>query len=224
MLTAATRGAAWGMLWEYALIDVVFRFLPSAEGAEFDAARSLFLKVAPGRAISFGLALAGAVLDYRLAGGSDEADLVRVTSSVEVRRAGKALREALRISNEELEEMAGVLTPLPMLLGEAEPGVAGKKRFLARPTSGLTMELLDAIAGLGWFVERVGKLKAEFAELSKGEVAPAPLITGDDLEGAGLKPGPVFKRVLEAVYDAQLEGRVTNRDGAMRVAMELAKV
>jgi poly(A) polymerase len=222
-LVPATRGAAWGMLWEYALIDVVFRFLPSSEDAEFDAARSLFLNVAPGRGISFGLALAAAVLDYRFAGGAREAELVRLTQPVEVKRAGKAMRDALRISNEELEEMVGVLAPLPALLGDAEPGVARKKRFLASPTAESTVALLDALARLGWFRERIEKLKAEFLELLTGEVAPAPLITGDDLETAGLKPGPVFKRVLEAVYDAQLEGRVTDKEGAMRLAMESSK-
>jgi poly(A) polymerase len=121
-----------------------------------------------------------------------------------------------------LEEMVGVLSPLPVLLGEDEPGVAGKKRFLARPTAGLTVELLEGVARLGFYRERVGKLRAEFAELLKAEVAPAPLITGDDLEGAGLRPGPVFKRVLDAVYDAQLEGRIVDRGGAMALAMRLA--
>ena len=52
--------------------------------------------------------------------------------------------------------------------------------------------------------------------------APPPLITGDDLTAAGLSPGPVFKRVLDAVYDAQLESRVSDRDAAMSLALELA--
>src|SRR5688572_14415923 len=110
MLTPATRGTAWGLLWEYALVDVVFRFLPSSEGADFDPSRSLFVKVAPGKPIPFGFALAAGLLDYRLAGSDGEAELVSLTSPAEVRRAVKAMRDALRISNEELEEMVGVLT------------------------------------------------------------------------------------------------------------------
>ena len=55
-----------------------------------------------------------------------------------------------------------------------------------------------------------------------GDVAPPPLATGDDLTAAGLRPGPVFKRVLDAVYDAQLQGRVTKRDEAMEMAVREA--
>ena len=45
--------------------------------------------------------------------------------------------------------------------------------------------------------------------LSETGLAPQPLITGDDLIAHGLSPGPHFKRVLDAVYDAQLEGSIS---------------
>jgi poly(A) polymerase len=61
------------------------------------------------------------------------------------------------------------------------------------------------------------------SELEKSEYAPLPLITGDDLTAAGLQPGPIFKRVLETVYDAQLEGQVTTHAEALRLAMNLAE-
>jgi poly(A) polymerase len=47
---------------------------------------------------------------------------------------------------------------------------------------------------------------------------PPPLLTGDDLRAAGLKPGPEFKRILAAVRDAQLDGRIRTRDEALRLA------
>jgi hypothetical protein len=46
-----------------------------------------------------------------------------------------------------------------------------------------------------------------------------PFIGGDDLVEAGLVPGPGFKAVLEATYDAQLEGRVHDREEALRFAL-----
>jgi len=46
-------------------------------------------------------------------------------------------------------------------------------------------------------------------------VNPLPLISGDDLIAMGLAPGPNFRRWLDGVYDAQLEGAVTTRDQAM---------
>ena len=65
-------------------------------------------------------------------------------------------------------------------------------------------------------------LERRLAELEQTDYAPVPLITGDDLTAAGLSPGPVFKRVLDAVYDEQLEGRVTTRDAALKLALDLA--
>ena len=225
MLTPPTRAAAWPMLWEYALIDVIFRFLAAGEAGELDAGRSLFLKVTPGRGISFGLALAAAVLDYRLQGQpSPGADVVALTSRQEILRSAKALRDALRISNEELDEVVEILTPLPVLLRQSEPSIAWKKRFLAKATAApQTRALLAAVAALGQHRDRIAALELSFAELAKTDVAPTPLITGDDLAAAGLKPGPLFKRILEAVYDAQLEQRVTTREQALGLAMQLSK-
>jgi poly(A) polymerase len=216
MLTTTTRGAAWEMLWGFALVDVIFRLLPSREGVEFERKKSLFLRLSPDKGVSFGLALAAGVLDYRMQG--DGVDPLPFVGRKEIQRAGRAMREALKISNEELEEMVGILEPIEGLLGPAAPGVAGKKRFLARPTAGGTRELLRAVAELGVHVERVSKLEGEVEELLKGEVAPVPLITGDDLVAEGFKPGPVFKRILDAVYDAQLEGRVGTREEALRMS------
>jgi poly(A) polymerase len=44
---------------------------------------------------------------------------------------------------------------------------------------------------------------------------PSPLISGDDLIAAGYPPGPLFKKILSAVEDGQLEGRLRTRDEAM---------
>jgi poly(A) polymerase len=52
------------------------------------------------------------------------------------------------------------------------------------------------------------------------EIKPAPLVTGDDLIARGYTPGPVFKQILQAVEDAQLEGRVGSREDALRLVAE----
>jgi len=46
---------------------------------------------------------------------------------------------------------------------------------------------------------------------------PDPLITGDDLIAAGYKPGPRFKKILSAVEDGQLEGRLANKVAALQL-------
>ena len=44
---------------------------------------------------------------------------------------------------------------------------------------------------------------------------PPPLIGGGDLIAMGRKPGPAFKRWLEAVREEQLEGRLKSREEAL---------
>jgi poly(A) polymerase len=53
------------------------------------------------------------------------------------------------------------------------------------------------------------------AEIPPAKMRPAPLVTGDDLIAAGHRPGPRFREILDAVEDAQLEGRLISRDAAL---------
>ena len=221
MLTPATRQRAWALLWEYGLIDVIFRFLPAeSQRAALNRERSLFLQIAPGRTISFGLALAAGVLEYRTT-VAVRRDVLALVTRQELMQVERAMRGGLKLSNDELGAMVGILKPLAVLLAEAEPGLAAMKRFLARPTAAETRTLLAGLAGLGTSVQRIAWLEGRFAEFAGTDVAPPPLITGDDLVAAGMTPGPLFRRVLERVYDAQLEGRVRTRDEAMTMAMSL---
>ncbi|NPV26279.1 MAG: CBS domain-containing protein [Firmicutes bacterium] len=50
-----------------------------------------------------------------------------------------------------------------------------------------------------------------------------PTINGHDLIQMGLKPGPAFRRILEAVRDARLDGRVTNREEELALINELLR-
>ena len=53
------------------------------------------------------------------------------------------------------------------------------------------------------------------AEIPAETIRPTPLVTGDDLIAAGHVPGPKFREILNAVEDAQLEGRLASRDAAL---------
>jgi poly(A) polymerase len=48
-------------------------------------------------------------------------------------------------------------------------------------------------------------------------------ILGADLQKAGVPPGPAYSRVIQAVEDAQLEGRVRTKTEALAMALELAR-
>jgi poly(A) polymerase len=224
MLTAPSRAAAWGMLWDLKLARQVFRTMPVAGDGELDGSRSIFLALPPvGSAASFGLALAAATLDYRwqLSGRID--DVRPWFAKSEIGKTVRAMRQALKVSNEESDELEGTLSGAGAMLAEPAAGVAGIKRFLATGTATQARQLLAALAGAGLFVKRVHQLERELGELERTEFAPAPLITGDDLTAAGATPGPAFKRALDAVYDAQLEGRVSSRGEALEMGLGLVR-
>lgn len=54
------------------------------------------------------------------------------------------------------------------------------------------------------------------------QLNPPPLITGDDLRRTGIPPGPAYKRILDAVRDAQLEGRLQSSREALELARTLS--
>lgn len=55
----------------------------------------------------------------------------------------------------------------------------------------------------------------------RGQITPQ--VTGDDLRARGLPPGPVYKRILGAVRDAWLDGKIDNNDQEAAYLNELIK-
>ena len=224
MLTPTTRATAWRLLWDSRLVEVIFRFLEkSMAHLKLDEARSIFLATSPDQPIPFGLALAAAGLELRAAAQGKPDDLRPFLTRAGAQQLVRQLDPALRLSNEEFDEAAGTLEGAGLLLTDEFPAVARLKRFLARKTSQQSRALLDAIAQVGPHATRVTELRPKLEHLARGEVAPPPLITGDDLAAAGLTPGPLFKRILDTTYDAQLEDRLRSKDQALAFALALGK-
>jgi tRNA nucleotidyltransferase (CCA-adding enzyme) len=65
-----------------------------------------------------------------------------------------------------------------------------------------------------WFIEKVRALGVE-------EKPPQPILMGRHLLELGLRPGPEIGRITRAIYEMQLDGRVTDLDGALAAARAL---
>ena len=63
-------------------------------------------------------------------------------------------------------------------------------------------------------------VRQKIEELPPEALHPVPLVRGEDLIAAGYVPGPIFKEILSAVEDVQLEGRLQTRSEAMRFIRE----
>jgi tRNA nucleotidyltransferase/poly(A) polymerase len=222
MLTAPTRERAWRLLWELRLVQVVWRFSDLGLPAALDERRCPFVAASSAKPISFGLALAAANLSCAMQSRPADADVREFLRMPALRALVRAMRQALKISNDEAGEMGGAMASLAVLLGDELPSVAKLKRFLALPTAASSRALLHALARAGVQTHRAAQLRPVLDELARHEVAPAPLVTGDDLVAAGLSPGPAFKRILDQVYDEQLEGRLRTKPSAMETALRLA--
>lgn len=214
MLSAPTKHRAFAALREFGLWEIVLRFIKRPAGAGVDA----MAHVRPERATPFALSLAAAITSHYWPDGEGR----EIFDKRVVREFVHGLRTSLRFSNDVSDGLEGTLEGVGVLLTPHALSVAQKKRFLARPTAGLSRELLAALAACGQYQEHAELLEADLAELEQTEFAPLPLVTGDDLTAAGLKPGPAFKRILDAVYDAQLEGRVTTKEDGMGMALGMA--
>ncbi len=90
------------------------------------------------------------------------------------------------------------------------------KRFLRLPKFGehLALHRADSLASHG-NLATYEFIQKKLEETPPEKIRPTPLLTGDDLIGAGYAPGPKFREILEAVEDAQLEGRLTSHDAAL---------
>jgi len=89
---------------------------------------------------------------------------------------------------------------------------AGRKRAAASKVFAAATQLLRAEDPA--FMEEI---TAEVERLAGEGLAPAPLITGDDLVAMGLAPGPRFRDILERLYDQQLRGELPHRSRAIEV-------
>ncbi len=58
-------------------------------------------------------------------------------------------------------------------------------------------------------------LRQKMEETPPETMRPTPLVSGHDLIAQGHSPGPKFREILNAVEDAQLEGRLASRDAAL---------
>jgi tRNA nucleotidyltransferase (CCA-adding enzyme) len=65
-----------------------------------------------------------------------------------------------------------------------------------------------------WFIEKVRELQVE-------KEAPQAILMGRHLIEMGLKPAPQFKQIIDAVYEMQLDGKITNLEEAISAAKEL---
>jgi len=128
-------------------------------------------------------------------------------------------REALVLSNAEHDLLERCLVIHEALrIDWPRLRVARQKRLAADAAFPHALSILA-----GWDRAAFVDVRRRAASLEATGLAPEPLIDGSDLIRLGIRPGPLVGRVLREVYDAQLEGRVTDHDDARRYAIAMVE-
>ena len=126
------------------------------------------------------------------------------------------IMERLRFSRAEIDDTVEMVRQHMVFKDVPRMRVAKLKRFMARPTFGDELELhrVDC-ASSHRMMENYEFLQQKKEEFASEPIIPPPLVRGDDLIAMGLKPGPKFGEILEAVETRQLEGGLKTREEAL---------
>jgi tRNA nucleotidyltransferase (CCA-adding enzyme) len=71
-------------------------------------------------------------------------------------------------------------------------------------------------SAMDWFLDRARALGVQHAP-------PPPLVLGRHLLALGMKPGPRIGEILRAIYEQQLDGKITTTEEGIELATELVK-
>lgn len=144
-------------------------------------------------------------------------DRIRFDNHVEVGvKMAEEICRNLRFSNDDTEQILS-LVDNHMRFGHAtRMKESTMKRFLRLPAfdEHLALHRADCLASHR-NLSTYDFVQQKREEIPPEKIRPSPLVTGDDLIAAGHAPGPKFREILNAVEDAQLEGRLPSRDAAL---------
>ena len=142
---------------------------------------------------------------------------IRFDGHVEVGvKIAEQICERLRFSNQDKAQVLALVDNHMRFGHVTRMKESTLKRFMRLPhfDEHLTLHRADSLASHR-NLSTYDLLQKKLGEIAPEKIRPAALITGDDLIAAGYAPGPRFREILEAVEDAQLEGRLLSHDAAL---------
>ena len=140
-----------------------------------------------------------------------------------IRDLPRTVFERWKLSTDELEGIEKLLREEALILEASRVPWPRLQRVLVAPRVGELLDYCDAVARGAGILPAVQEIEfcRERLALPEIELNPPPLITGDDLKAAGIPQGPLYREILDAVRDAQLERRISTAHEALALAQEL---
>ena len=136
----------------------------------------------------------------------------------------QAICKRLRFSNAQAEQTVSLVRNHLRFIDVPRMKASTLKRFVRLPAFDEHLELhrLDCLSSHGK-LDTYEFVRRFLAETPSEEVRPPRLVGGEDLKSLGIKPGPVFGKILAAIEEAQLEGKVKTREDGLALAGEMAR-
>jgi poly(A) polymerase len=222
------RVCGWDLLDESSLMGVVLPELETMkgclqpeqfhpEGDVFQHTR-LMLELLP-ESVSVPLVLAVLLHDVAkpVTATVDETGRIRFNEHDRIGAAmTESIMERLRFSRAEIDAAVEMVRQHMVFKDVPRMRVAKLKRFMARPTFEQELELhrVDC-ASSHRMMDNYEFLLRKREEFANEPIIPPPLVRGGDLIALGMKPGPKFGEILEAVETRQLEGALKDRQQAL---------
>jgi len=124
----------------------------------------------------------------------------------------------LRFSNDDTEQIAALVANHLRFKDVAQMKLSTLKRFirLNRFEEHLALHQLDCLSSHR-NLDAYEFVRQFIAETPTEQVRPPRLVTGEDLKDLGYHPGPLFKKMMGAIEDAQLNGTIHNREEALQL-------
>jgi poly(A) polymerase len=138
------------------------------------------------------------------------------------RRIAADIGLRLKLSNAERDRIEWLVEKHQFLCDVRQMRTSKVKMTLVHPgiRELLILHRADSLAS-GRSTDHVDYCEKLLGEWSQDDLNPPPVLTGHDLTRHGLEPGPEFKRLLDAVREAQLEGTVTTTRQALDMVDQL---
>jgi poly(A) polymerase len=149
---------------------------------------------------------------------AETGDRIRFDGHVDVGvRIGEEICRRFRFSNEDSEQILALIANHMKFKDVEQMRPSTLKRFVRLPRFEEHMELhrLDCTSSHRR-LNAYNFVRQLLTETPPEQIRPAKLLTGNDLQEMGYKPGPVFTQILASLEDAQLEGKVATRVDAER--------
>jgi poly(A) polymerase len=152
-------------------------------------------------------------------------DRIRFDGHAEIgTKMAQEICRRFRLSNEETEHVMSLVANHMRFADVTRMKDSTLKRFFRLPQFEQHLELhrLDCMSSHR-DLSLYDFAKEKFHTMPQEQIRPTPLITGDDLIRIGYRPGPMFKELLTAVEDAQLDGSISTKGEALALARKRAQ-